>query len=414
MSSIHHSGNRILARISVAARNVLSHPRNAELSNYIGSGPTIRARARLALIAVFLVAVPTLWVGVVRTERVGDHASLLNEYDSYWRQILETTIAIKDLDLALWEYVVEREFENGQAAIFASEHVKQAIASVVLQKPDGINIGPKDFLPGLVARLDASIKRSIANYSPMASVRLSVMALLKEIKYIEKQIIIFANNERQQTIGALSRVGRDQLILFLILLFAIPIFVGFVPGWLVRPLTRLRQLASRIELGQLKDLAISGRDEVAMLAKNLKSVFARKEEIDNKKSSKIFELRNVLRSVLKRVEEPIFIVDANLKINYTNEAAASLVAIPQHQMEGTFLSDCMYCPSAKKAVEKAFLGDVTEDSMPIMVEVSDGRNFPMQARIGVVRSRDGEVSRAVVVLKDSAKVKETDRPLISA
>jgi PAS domain S-box-containing protein len=406
MPSTYDTKNSILAKISVAARTLLSPPRSLELARYIGSGPSIRARARLALAAVFFVAVPTLLVGVLRTEKVGDHASLLSEYDNYWRQILETKITIKNLDLALWEYVVEREFENGQAALNASEEVKQAIATIVLQKPDGINIGPKEFLPGLVARLDGSIKRSIANYSSMASVRLSIIALLKEVRYIEKQVVIFANSERQQTIGALSRVSRDQLVLFLILLFAIPIFVGFMPGWLVSPLTRLRQLANKIEAGQLKDIVIVGRDEVGMLAKSLKSLFARKEEIDNKKSSKIFELRNVLRSTLKRVDEPIFIVDDSLKINYTNEAAASLVGIPQHQMEGTFLSDCMYCPVAKKAVEKAFLGDVSEEAIPILVEVSDGRSFAMQARIGVVRNRDGEVSRAVVVLHQAQDVRK--------
>lgn len=397
--------NRILSKISVAARTFLNHPKNVEFMNLVSFGPSIRSRARLALAGVFIVAVPILLVGVIRTEKVSHHASLLSEYDNYWRQILETKISIKDLDVALWEYVVEREFENGQSVLLASDKVRQAITALVLQRPEGIIIGPKEFLPGLASRLDTSIKRAIANYSPTASVRLSIMSLLKEIRTIEKQVVFRAHTERQQTIGALSRVGRDQLILFLVLLCSLPIFIGFLPGWLLRPLTRLRQMASKIETGHFRDVSVSGNDEVSALAKSLKGLFVRKEEIDNKKSSKIFELRNILRSTLKRVEEPVFIVDSNLKINYTNESAASLVAIPEHQIEGAFLADCMYCPVLKKTLEKAFSGDILEESMLATIELSDGRSLSMHARIGVVRNRDGEVSRAVLVLeKDDSKV----------
>jgi hypothetical protein len=48
---------------------------------------------------------------------------------------------------------------------------------------------------------------------------------------------------------AIFSVARDQLILFLVLLFAIPVFVGFVPGWLVTQLLRLKRIEQQIEVG---------------------------------------------------------------------------------------------------------------------------------------------------------------------
>jgi PAS domain S-box-containing protein len=169
---------------------------------------------------------------------------------------------------------------------------------------------------------------------------------------------------------------------------------------MVAPLSRLRQMASKIDMGQIKEIPIRGRDEVAMLARSLKSYFLRKEEVDHKKSSKIFEMRNVLRSVINRVSEPIFIVDQTTKINYTNERAATLLGLPPHQTEGKILSDCMYSPAIKKACDQAFTGHATDALIDVSIEVADGRSHAMQAKIGVVRNRDGEISRAVIVLFD--------------
>lgn len=398
MPLLEDNKNRILSKISVAARTALAHPRNVELAHFIGAGPSIRARARLAIAAAFLIAAPTLFIGVMRTEDVAQHATALSEYDDYWKHILETRIALKELDLAIWAYSVEQEFENGQAVLAAIDFLKLSVGKMVVEKPGELELGPRGFLEGFVLRLEGLIKRAVANRGSMAQARLSIISLSKELKTIEQRVIEIARRERIGALGSLALVGRDQLILFLVLLFAIPVFVGFVPGWLVAPLTRLRQIASKIELGQLKDMPVTGRDEVAVLARSLKSYFHRKEEIDHKKSSKIFEMRNVLRSVINRVKEPVFIVDDSTKINYTNEAAAMLVGIPSHQMEGKQISDCMYSPVIKKMAEKAFTGDVTDNAIPVSIEVADGRSFSLQAKIGVVRNRDGEVSKAVVVL----------------
>lgn len=392
--------NRILSKISVAARTVLDRPKNLKLTHVIERGLSIRTRARLALAAAFLVATPTIFIGVMRTEDVALHASRLSEFDDYWKRLLETRIAIKELDLTIWSYSVEQELETGQDVLMAADYLKESVENMVRESPEELDLGPNSLFLGLALRLDSSIKRAVGNRSSIAEVRLNMLAMSKEIKAIEKRVIKIAKEERREALGSLSLVGRDQLILFLVLLFSIPIFVGFIPGWIIAPLSRLRQMAQKIEMGQIKDMPLRGRDEVALLARSLKSYFLRKEELDHKKSSKIFEMRNVLRSVINRVSEPVFIVDESLKINYTNERAANLLGLPSHQTEGKILSDCMYSPTIKKACEQAFIGHVSDASFDVTIEVTDGRTHSMQAKIGVVRNRDGEISRAVIVLFD--------------
>lgn len=385
----------ILERVS---KRAFYNPGFKKLSQYIGVGPSIRARARLALAAAFLVAVPMLLVAVLRSDHVFQHSHAMIEQEDYRRLLIQTRIALKNVDLALWAYVSEIDFDNGQGVFLASDELKQALVSLVKDKPKDIDLGPEGLLEALTARLDGMIRRALTSRSSFAPARLAMLTLDNELKSVENKIEFVASLERREALKSLSSVGRDLLVLLLILLFFIPIFVGLVPIWLVEPLSRLRQIAGKVELGKLKEMAVNGHDEVATLARTLKSTFLEKEELEQKKSSKIFEIRNILRSVLVRVREPIFIIDENERINYTNEAAAILLSIPSHQMEGKYLSDCMYSPGLNKASKRAFFGDVNEEAMRIHLEIANGRNYDLDAKIALVRNRDGEVSRVVIVL----------------
>lgn len=395
--------NNILSKISVAARSTLSHPKSIELAHLIGAGPSIRARARLALAAAFLVAAPTLLIGVMRTETVAEHAATLSEYDDYWKDVLEVKIALKEVSLSIWSYSVEPEIENRQGVLDASEYLKQVISRMIIKRPPGLDLGPKGYFEGLANRLDLLIKRAIGNRATLDQARLNIISIAKELKNVEKRVIKIATKERNLALGTLSAVGRDQLILFLVLIFAIPVFVGLVPGWLVTPLTHLRQIASKIDMGQIKEIAVHGKDEVAVLARSLKSYFLKREELDQKKSSKIFEMRNLLRSVISKVDEPVFIIDNNLKINYINNSGAELIGLPSHRLEGKLLFECIFAQKIKEHSDKAFSGDVNEEAINESVEFNDGRIIEASAKIGMVRNRDGEVSRVVIVF---APIKE--------
>jgi PAS domain S-box-containing protein len=391
--------NKILAKISVAARTALTMPQG-QWRHYIGAGPSMRSRVRLALVVVFLVATPTLFIGVIRTEKVLQHTASLINHDDYLKYILEVKLALKELDIALWAFFSEAEFEYAQQAKRASEYLMQKISTLERERPDDIDIGPNAFIANLAQKLDNHIATAIANKSSAAPARLSMIALSKELTLIEQRVRKVAHNERKMALGILSRVGRDQLILFLILIFTLPVFIIFIPHWVIGPLSSLRHLAHNIDRTHLKDMAIKGKDEVALVARSLKAYVIHQEDLEYKKSSKIFEIRNILRSVLSRVEEPVFIIDDHFNINYTNEAAAYLIGLPSHQIEGRSIGDCLFCPLVKTIIERAFLYDISDEPYLITIEVADGRVFEREARIGVVRNRDGHISRAVMVLHE--------------
>lgn len=71
----------------------------------------------------------------------------------------------------------------------------------------------------------------------------------------------------------------------------------------------------------------------------------------------------------------------------------------------------MYSPAIKKASERAFSGDISEMSTDVTIEVSDGRSFHKHAKIGVVRNRDGDISRAVIVLNAAANQEHLPKTL---
>lgn len=390
--------NRILSRISVAARTALAYPSKVPLWQFVGMRLSIRARARIALVMAFLIALPILFVSVMRTEDVAQHATRLSDFDDYWKRLLETRIALKELDLSMWAYSVENAYENSQDVLQAVDIFKLAIQEMAKYKPNDFD--PRVNLEKPSAKLESMVEHAIASKGSIAPARLSLMSLTKELAMIERDVIDNAREERRKAFGALSMVGRDQLILFLALLLSIPIFVFFVPTWLVLPLTRLRQISYLVESGRLKEMPTAGKDEIASLARVLKGFFLRKEDLDQKKSSKIFEMRNVLRSVLQRVSQPVFIIDFSGKINYTNEASATLVGLPAHQIEGKLLSDCLYSSALKKNIEKAFDGDISEMALAVTIETKDGRVHEIKSKIGIVRNRDGDIAKAVVVLID--------------
>lgn len=395
--ALNASDNRLFLRLTSAAKSALSETISVQKKT-TRMGPSIRARARLALVLVFLVAAPTLFIGVLRTESVGKHAALLSQYDDFWKNILETHLILKELDLALWGYIYEPEFEHAQASQIASEKFGMAIAKLVEHKPEGFDMGPDGFYESLAQRLDILIKRNIAANASVAPARLSIMTISSELRHLEERVVLIAVREREQALGALATVGRDQLILFLILLFSLPIFVAFVPNWLVMPLVNLKKLVAKMDAGQIQDLAMTGHDEVASLSRVLDAYVKKHQDLEQKKSSKVFEMRNILRAVISRVQEPIFIVDPNTKINYTNDRAASLLGLPTHQVEGNVLSDFLFSTMLDKNIEKVLEGDVIANFSDIKVQLADGRELILSGKIGAVRNRNGDVSRAIIIL----------------
>ena len=116
-----------------------------------------------------------------------------------------------------------------------------------------------------------------------------------------------------------------------------------------------------------------------------------------KKSAKIFEVRNILRFVINKVNEPIAILDSNFKISYANEALADLINIPSHQIEGKTVNDFIISDDLKKQLQNAFLGFFNDEEFKITIRLLDAREYIVTSKIGIIRNRESNISRTVLV-----------------
>ncbi len=390
-----------------AARTALATPRQVELIQWIGTGPSIRARARFALVAAFLVAAPTLFIGVIQTDGVSRYAKTLDEGDLFWQKIASLRLAIESIRVAIWRYEAEPESENERLLLQDVQNLRTQLFSLYTKKPAGIESGLSSQIGDISIKLENSVLHGLRRSSAtkerlgkesMHLAHLTLTTLGHDLQNLENQVGEVVGPRRKAAIDALSRVGRNQLVLFLILLFAIPIFIGFIPGWLVAPLTRLKRIEQRIEQGHVRDLEVSGRDEISQLARAIRSALRLREELDQRKSAKIFEIRNVLRAVINHVVEPVLIVDKSGIINYANVAAAHLVGVGVHNLEGHGMQKHIFSPELDQAFGKARQGHVAEDGLKVTLEMKSGRVETLLAHLSAVHERQGGISRVVLVL----------------
>lgn len=392
-------------RLTMAAKTAITHPSTTKLAQWIGAGPSIRARGRLALAAAFLVAAPTLFIGVMRTSDVATYADSLGAYSYSIRTINRASAKIERVRTGIWRFETQPELENERILRRNVAALRKAVSEIVKSNPPGLDESTGRHLMRISQRINDAVERGLLGYTgkgkeerSLSLARLSLVSLGNDIKALDNKVGELADTKRIIAQAALSSVGRDQLILFLVLLFAIPIFVGFVPGWLVAPLMRLKGVGQRIEGGRLREIAVAGHDEVSNLTRTIKKALVRREVLDQKKSAKIFEIRNVLRSVLGKVDDAVLIIDGEGRINYANKPAADLIKTESHYLEGDHLSDFIIAPQLFSAISNALKGDVSAGPMKVSIELSNGIIYSLRAKMGVVHDREGEVSRVVVVL----------------
>jgi PAS domain-containing protein len=394
-------------RLRDAAKTALINHKNVELVELIGAGPSIRARARLALVAAFLIAAPTLYIGVLRTTDVSDYAKDFGVYDHFWHRISEMRFAIDQERVLLWRLEAEPDIENERALFKTQAVVRDRFMAMQKAKPADYDAASIMALQELLQRAENAVERDLKHLpheGPVAQVRramtlahLSLVTLATDVSAMEAAIAAISEKRQQAAMTTLASVARDQLILFLVLLFAIIVFVGFVPRWLVAPLMRLKRVEQQIENGNIRSLAVSGRDEVSQLARALQDALVWRDELDKKKSAKIFEVRNVLRAVITHIKEPVLILSREKKVNYANTAIATAIGIETHHLEGRFLDAYIHSAELSDLIDNALDGDVSREPIPVELKISDGKTLKLKAMVANVRDREGGVSRIVAV-----------------
>ena len=369
----------------------------SNIINFIGIGPSIKSRARFALSLIFILVIPVFIISVIKTEQVVKDSVTLTKYDNFHKKVVDVKLLIKDLDLAMWNYVDEAEFKNAQKIYLILDNLHNSIFNLVFYLPKEISNIFILNMENMFARTESLIRKAIATDYSFSHSRISILALLQESTKLELEAYNISNYYHSKTTSSISNISRDQVILLLVLIFSMIIFIFFVSLWILRPLERLKKLVDQIESGSFSNLAIAGNDEVSYLARTLQEYFIREDEISQKKSAKIFEVRNILRFVINKVNEPIAILDSNFKISYANEALADLINIPSHQIEGKTVNDFIISDDLKKQLQNAFLGFFNDEEFKITIRLLDAREYIVTSKIGIIRNRESNISRTVLV-----------------
>lgn len=369
----------------------------SNIINFIGIGPSIKSRARFALSLIFILVIPVFIISVIKTEQVVKDSVTLTKYDNFHKKVVDAKLLIKDLDLAMWNYVDEAEFKNAQKIYLILDNLHNSIFNLVFYLPKEISNIFILNMENMFARTESLIRKAIATDYSFSHSRISILALLQETTKLELEAYNISNYYHSKTTSSISNISRDQVILLLVLMFSMIIFVFFISLWILRPLERLKKLANQIESGSFSNLAVAGNDEVSYLARTLQEYFIREDEISQKKSAKIFEVRNILRFVINKVNEPIAILDSNFKISYANEALADLINIPSHQIEGKTVNDFIISDDLKKQLQNAFLGFFNDEEFKITIRLLDAREYLVTSKIGIIRNRESNISRTVLV-----------------
>jgi PAS domain S-box-containing protein len=399
------------ARAGSSFRSILPGVRR-EGTEWIGTGPSVRARARFAVAAAFLVAVPAFLVGVFRTAGVEQRARVYSQVNDFAQAGKDASFATERARAELWRFSVQPETENERRLQASLDDVSRSLLRLK-ERPETLDaISPFAALARTTGRIRDAVDEAakgefesgkkrggrILDLEALERARLGFATLGRDLESLGREANALALENRTATEETLAQVGRDQLVIFLVLLFATPIFLIFIPGWIIGPVIRLKGIGQRIETEKLRDMTIRGQDEVAQVALALKKALTRLKDNEGVLRGKIFEIRNVLRTVIAPLRDPVLIVDRMGKINYANDEAANLLGAKVHNLEGTPVEEALFSPGLMAAIEQARDGDVEEEGVDVTLESGDGRVNQVKALLGVVRDRRGGVSRISVVL----------------
>ena len=150
-----------LSKISDTALSIISNYSYSNIINFIGTGPSIKARARLALCMVFLIAIPIFVISVIRTERVLIDSSTLTKYDNFYKKVFDIELLVKDLEITIWNYTDEAEFKNAQKIYLVLDKLHNSIFNLGFYLPKEISNIYLLNIENIYSRTEFLIKKAI-------------------------------------------------------------------------------------------------------------------------------------------------------------------------------------------------------------------------------------------------------------
>jgi len=392
-------------------------------------GPTMRTRARLMVTVAFAVALPALVVGMVRidsAETEGEHLAEVSRLTQLFRElrvrVLEARVATyrveaepspdarRVLKVALDQ--VAREILDVEASLEGALSPEAPLSGELLAwtARDGgeLLLSPNDPL----RRVKESVAQARVALEPSLRVRTGakpdgtmarrahegLFAAERDVSELVRHATVLGRERARRNADSISRAARDQLVLFLLLLSILPLLLVLGPSWMTAPVERLRGVARRIATGRGRELIPASDDEVGEVTRALKDALARLEESDQKKTHKIFEMKKLVRALLARLDEAVFVVGRGGQIDYVSERATDVLGGERHHLEGKALEDVCFSPKLTDLIGEVRSGDVVDAETPVELEPADGRVLRLLASLAGVQDQDGRVSRVVVVL----------------
>lgn len=402
---------------------------DAEAPERVDSGPSMKSRARLMISVAFLIAIPALLIGALRAASAADEVRIFLAAHQMSDQARLLQVRVERTRAALWRFEAEPNIDSGRHLRAVLDDLARAMLDVEEQiahlgRQDELRVELEKWREALSqeALLDPEaplrrmrsavgrVRRAIdpvvvaapaGQVDPQAFRRAhaALDTVARDVSVLGGYAKELTDRHAELAEQAVSKVGRDQIVLFLLVVFSVPLLLGLGPAWMIGPLVRLRGIAQRIETGRAREIVAAGEDEVAEVSRAIRGALRRLEEADQKQRAKIFEMRRVLRAVLNQVQDAVLILGRGGRIDYANPAAAVLLGRETHHLESSPLDEVCFSPALIAAAEAARAGDIEDKGVDVSIETADGRVAKVHAVLGTVRNQAGEIARVVVVLQ---------------
>lgn len=369
----------------------------------VGGGPSMRTRARVVVAVALVLTLPTLLLGVVRSAPVVEQSRAFARRDAFVQALHRARVASIGVEHHIWRFRAQKQVDNARAVDAAFDKLSASIVTVMQALPKDKDVNDLRGLREAVARgraaVDRALKAEKADLEQLGLATLALETVSGEIDTLYAGALQESAALRTAAENALSRVGRDQLVLFLLLLILAPLLIVFGPSWVVEPMARLRGLAKRVKNNQHRDIVVSGRDEVAQVGDALKTALKQLKKNDLVKSAWIRLLGRVVQAVLDHVAEPCFVLDRGGIVKDTNDAAARVLGIKAHNLRGQKLEELLFSPELAKALDRAVDGDTEHDGIDVSLETENGTVRTAHVFLEPVKNSSGEIERVVVVMQ---------------
>lgn len=371
----------------------------------IDTGPSIRTRVRLLALAASIVVLPVLVLGVYRAAAADEAARAFREADALSTRFHVLEVQVERARGALVRFEAQPEIENEVQLVASLDEVSRAILAVgdagIL--PDGTKrlADVKSTTRRVRLAIDEAVRKRDGGPDP-ASVRrghLALETLAKSAAALGDDARRLAADRAMVAERLVSHAGRDQLVLSIVLVVGIAFLVGLGPGWVLAPLARLRAFTQRIDAGRVQEVAAHGNDEVAELTRAVRTAVRRAQSDNEKRAGKISEMGNVLHAIVEEIDDAVLVVGDDKKIDYVSKKAAEILGKPLHNIRGEHFENVMFAPALTDAITRTLGGDVHDEPVDAVVESADGRVTHLKATFRSVSDRQGEIARAIVVLR---------------